>query len=65
VHQFVGEQSGWTKPLLPILPKIHNLVISSCCIFRLSWQWFYKRPTDICNKSHKQEINQILHILRT
>jgi hypothetical protein len=47
---------GWTKSLLAILLKIHNLVIFLVVFSD-------KRPTDICNKMHKQEINQILHIL--
>jgi hypothetical protein len=28
----------WTESLLAILLKIHNIRISSCCIFRPPWQ---------------------------
>jgi hypothetical protein len=38
VHQFVGEQNGLNKAAAPTITENYNLVSSSCCIFRPSWQ---------------------------
>jgi hypothetical protein len=64
VHQFVGEQSGLNKTAAPNITENSQSRDFFLLYFHTILVVIVQETTDICNKRHKQEINQILHILR-